>query len=70
MTIIYPVHEHAALLQFPDPPENEVTDSMVHADVDDISDISDIASESGPISCRYQCLILLILEWPKVLTII
>jgi len=44
------MHEHAAILHFFDPPENGVTDCTVHVDVDDVSDIRDNASESGPMS--------------------
>ena len=44
------MHEHVAMLHFFDPPENGVTDCTVHVDVDDVSDIRDNASESGPMS--------------------
>jgi len=41
------MHEHAALLQLTTPPENGVTYGTVH---DDISDIGNIVSKSGPMS--------------------
>jgi len=38
MILSISMHEHAAVLHSTDPPDNGVTDSTIHVDVDDISE--------------------------------